>query len=248
MAPLIKVGCCGFCTSRKKYFSLFSVVEVQKTFYTIPKKDLMKKWRKEAPPDFEFTVKAWMGFTHDPRSSFWKKKGLPDDERMGFLRPSDKNLDLWEEFLSAISPLEPSVIIFQTPSSFKATESNIKNLVEFFESIKRGNFVLGLEVRDPSWFSHGELGRILSSVGVIHVTDPLFDRVFSVQDILYFRLHGTRKGGRIVYKHRYSDEELLQVAKLSGEAEVAYVMFNNVYMKDDALRFMELIRDTTNPP
>ncbi len=208
----------------------------------------MEKWRKEAPSSFEFTVKAWMGFTHDPRSSFWRRKGLPDDEGMGLLRPSDKNLDMWKKFLSSISPLEPSVIIFQTPPSFKATQNNIKNVIEFFESIERGDIVLGLEIRDPSWFSQDKLGKVLSSVGAVHVVDPLFDRMLNTQDILYFRLHGTRKGGKIVYKHRYGDEELFRVAELSKTAEVAYVMFNNMYMKEDALRFRKLIRGTASPP
>ncbi len=35
--PRVKVGCCGFPGSRKDYFSQFKLVEVQQTFYKMPK-------------------------------------------------------------------------------------------------------------------------------------------------------------------------------------------------------------------
>ncbi len=49
----------------------------------------------------------------------------------------------------------------------------------------------------------------------------------------YFRLHGGRN-----YRHRYTDDELARLWELcSGEA---YVLFNNITMRNDALRFKEL--------
>jgi len=58
----------------------------------------------------------------------------------------------------------------------------------------------------------------------------------------YWRLHGI--GG---YRYRYSEEELehlhgmLTHAKHEGRTPV-YVMFNNVWMKDDAKRLQTLLQ------
>ncbi|OYV02673.1 hypothetical protein CGW93_04335 [candidate division bacterium WOR-3 4484_18] len=54
---VIKVGCCGFPLSRKQYYEIFKVVEVQQTFYD----------------GFEFTIKAWQLITHTPSSPTYRK-------------------------------------------------------------------------------------------------------------------------------------------------------------------------------
>jgi len=56
---MIKIGCCGFPVARKKYYEVFSVVEIQQTFYQLPKPETARKWREEALFDFEFAMKTW---------------------------------------------------------------------------------------------------------------------------------------------------------------------------------------------
>jgi len=60
----VKVGCCGFPRGMKDYFSQFKLVEVQQTFYKMPKLDTALRWRQQAPPDFEFSLKSWQLITH----------------------------------------------------------------------------------------------------------------------------------------------------------------------------------------
>ena len=43
------------------------------------------------------------------------------------------------------------------------------------------------------------------------------------------------------YQNTYTDEELGELKKKAGR-KPAYVMFNNSTMKEDALRFMDLLR------
>ena len=60
---MIKLGMCGFTIGAAAYYKQFRVVEVQQTFYDPPTATL-QRWREEAPPGFEFTMKAWQsGFT-----------------------------------------------------------------------------------------------------------------------------------------------------------------------------------------
>lgn len=40
----VKVGCCGFARGRQDYFRHFRLVEVQPTFYKMPKLETGQKW------------------------------------------------------------------------------------------------------------------------------------------------------------------------------------------------------------
>src|SRR5688500_560982 len=55
----MKLGMCGFTIGAAAYFRQFKVVEVQQTFYDPPSLSTLEKWRQEAQPSFEFTMKAW---------------------------------------------------------------------------------------------------------------------------------------------------------------------------------------------
>jgi uncharacterized protein YecE (DUF72 family) len=55
----VAVGCCGFTRSRAEYYRSFRLVEVQQSFYRLPRVKTARRWREEAPPGFQFTLKAW---------------------------------------------------------------------------------------------------------------------------------------------------------------------------------------------
>jgi uncharacterized protein YecE (DUF72 family) len=94
---MVKVGCCGFPINKKEYFKKFSLVELQSTFYEIPAKiETVKKWREEAPKDFEFTLKAFQVITHDSKSPTYKrlKENLGIPKITVFLKTQKKFLRL----------------------------------------------------------------------------------------------------------------------------------------------------------
>jgi hypothetical protein len=61
-------------------------------------------------------------------------------------------------------------------------------------------------------------------------------------NVAYFRLHGL---GKELYYYQYTDDELKQlytmVAPFEREDKQVYVLFNNLAMFDDGLRFMQYI-------
>ena len=115
----VKVGCCGFSRGMKDYFSQFKLVEVQQTFYKMPKLDTAMKWRREAPADFEFTLKAWQLITHPSTSPTYRKAGIKvpsgAEGHYGFFKPSDEVHEAWEETMRFAQALEAKVIVFQCP-------------------------------------------------------------------------------------------------------------------------------------
>jgi uncharacterized protein YecE (DUF72 family) len=236
--PLVKTGCCGFRMAQAEYTAQFPVVEVQQTFYQPPKVETLRRWRAEAPTDFEFTLKAWMLITHEARSPVYRrlKRVLTEDEREGTggFRASVIVREAWAQTLSCIEALDARRVLFQCPASFQPTAPNIKRLRRFFSTIKRPDNLQCL------WEPRGEWPREVTSalcreLELVHVVDPFTTRT-TTPEFCYFRLHG-RKGFRYVYE----EDELEELYEMLPHAQTSYVLFNNVRMREDAARFQELV-------
>ena len=222
---MIKTGCCGYPVGRKKYQETFRLVEINRTFYKIPKISTVIKWRKEAPAEFEFTVKAHQDISH-------KYKLKLEDAFKAFeaMKPICRNL-------------EAKILLIQTPASFRP--DRLKDAEDFFKSIRREELTVVWETRGPSWETEEtreRLKRLLESLDVPHVTDPFRSLPVYSGSIAYLRLHGS---GSRMYYYQYTDEELSELHRIvesleSGGREV-YVLFNNLSMFEDASRFLSLI-------
>jgi uncharacterized protein YecE (DUF72 family) len=235
--PRFKVGCCGFPGGRKGYFSQFQLVEVQQTFYKMPRLETAQRWRQEAPADFEFTLKAWQLITHPPVSPTYRKAGIkvpPSAEgHYGFFRPSDEVYQAWEETRRFAQALEAKVILFQCPPSFRETAENVDNMRRFFKSVKDSRFLLVWEPRG-GW-NEPTIKALCQELGLVHCVDPMEKAsLYGVPQ--YFRLHGGTR-----YQHRYTDEELRRLKDRVGDKDT-YVLFNNLNMYHDALAFNRLIK------
>lgn len=229
---MIKVGCCGFPISQKKYYETFSLVELNTTFYQYPGQRTVEGWRKRAPEGFEFTVKAHQDISHKCRLKFERAK------------------EPFERIKQICRILSAKIILIQTPGSF--TLENIGDAEEFFRMIEREDFILVWETRGPSWESSEglrALKEVLSRVNVTHVTDPLRLMPAHVTDVAYFRLHGL--GERLYYYQHTNDElkKLYEAVKRFEDLEGGvYVLFNNLAMFDDARRFKFYVENGYFPP
>ncbi|MBE8540350.1 DUF72 domain-containing protein [Geoglobus acetivorans] len=225
---MIKVGCCGLPVSMADYFRMFDVVEVQKTFYKPPMPETAERWRELAGEGFEFTVKAFQVITHPPSSPTYRKAKLKVDDG-GFFKPVKAVFDAWERTREVAKILNSSVIVFQTPRSFRECEENVRNMKEFFNSIER-EFVFCWE---PRGWGSDVVKDVCQKLDLVHVVDPFVSRSMH-GEIRYYRLHGFN------YRHKYSDDELKWLLeRVSGE-RTCYVMFNNMHMLEDAIRFREM--------
>ena len=229
---MIKIGCCGFPMSMRKYFESFEVVEVQKTFYQPVNLETAKKWRKMAPKNFEFCVKAFQVITHPPSSPTYKKAKL-DFKNGGFFKPTEEVFKAWELTKNVANALKAKIILFQTPKSFKECEENVKNMREFFSSINSYTFVW-----EPRGWSEKAIKNLCAELNLVHCVDPFVAKPLHGR-INYFRLHGSHKR---MYKHKYSKDELIWLKEFCKAYEKdTYVLFNNIYMKDDARTFKQLL-------
>jgi uncharacterized protein YecE (DUF72 family) len=235
--PKVRVGCCGFPVGRKDYFSQFKLVEVQQSFYKMPRLETAQRWRQEAPTDFEFSLKAWQLITHPPASPTYRKAGIKvasgAEEHYGFFRPSDEVYQAWEETRRFAQELRAKVILFQCPPSFRETPENITNMRRFFKWVKDSGFLFAWEPRGR--WSPPTIKALCSELELVHCVDPMEEESLYGEP-RYFRLHG---GPR--YRHRYTKAELRHLEGKLGEKE-SYVLFNNLNMYQDALTFDRLVK------
>lgn len=244
---MLYVGCCGIPGGLERYSQEFKTVEINSTFYKLPQTKTAERWRSVVPNDFIFCVKCHQGVTHPIRSPTWRRSGLKEEElerlrgKVGFLRPTKEVLEFWNKTLEICKILKARICLIQLSRSFKENEENLRNAGKFFSRVKRNGVNIALELR--GW-SKERFAQLCEKFDLIQVVDPLIEMPTYVGKISYFRLHGSYEGGRINYKHRYSDEELRKIKKivLSVRTKETYVMFNNVFMKEDARRFLELVK------
>ncbi|WP_298439981.1 DUF72 domain-containing protein [Geobacter sp.] len=234
----LRIGCCGFPVARERYVSEFDVVEIQQTFYHPPRVETARKWRASVPSGFEFTVKAWQLITHPPESPTYRrlKRKIPpaERERYGLFRPTGEVFAAWDETLRIAGALAARLVLFQSPPRFTPTAEHLAHMRRFFSSIDRAGLLLAWEPRGD-WPAETVRG-LCRDLGLIHCVDPFRNDPLAGTP-LYLRLHG-RDG----YRYRYTDEELAALLRrLAGWGRPAYVMFNNVYMHDDALRFVRMV-------
>ncbi len=196
------------------YSQLFDTVEVNYTFYRLPRADTAKNWRKIVPESFIFTVKMFRGVTHENR----------------FKNTEEET----ERILEIAEILKAPIILIQTPKSFKQTGENEKTVLEYLSTLDK-RYMYALELRGWVWkpkFSEW-----------LWVVDP-FAQKPPEQDEYYFRLHGKPPGKRMYhYRYTESDLLQLKdfVEKLNREQ--VWLFFNNVWMYEDALRFRRMLHE-----
>ena len=228
---VIKVGCCGYPVSMGRYQEAFHLVELNSTFYKYPRVSTVEGWRRKAPPDFEFTVKAHQEISHKYRLRF--KLAAEAFERMKAI----------------CQILESPILLVQTPASFRPESLGVAE--EFFTGVNREGLILVWETRGPAWERpdvRDRLSETLERLDIPHVTDPFRIMPTYMGEVAYFRLHGL---GSRMYYYQYTDEELKtlhgKVKPLDSEGRSVYVLFNNLSMFEDALRFKHLLDEGSLP-
>jgi uncharacterized protein YecE (DUF72 family) len=233
------VGCCGWTEAQARYVQSFPTIEIQTTFYQPPSNAVAERWRTKAPRNFRFCLKAWQLITHTPASPTYRrlKSTVSKTERdlYGSFRATEQVWLAWQRTEKIAAILQAEVILFQCPKSFLPSRENVRNFVQFFRQIDRGKHLLAWEPRGDEW-NPSLVSELCAENNLIHCVDPFeSDPVYG--DRLYWRLHG-RSG----YRYRYTEEDLTILnAKLAAQAQAPgpnYLLFNNIYSKEDANRFI----------
>lgn len=156
-----------------EYSKHFDTVEVDSTFYRIPRQETVLEWKDKTPPDFLFAVKFPRTITHIKK-----------------LKNCDTILDI---FLKRIAQLQSKLgpLLLQFPPAFK--QEHLPLLSDFLTILPAG-YRFAVEVRNQqllgdSLFSLLRRNEVaLALVGNSHT--PIIEEITA--DFAYIRLEGDR--------------------------------------------------------
>lgn len=252
----IVVGTCGLPAKVKNLINKIDGVEIQETFYNPIGEKRFKKLAELTRLGLVLTMKAWQVITHPSSSPTWRRLRKKPEGRIdnyGYLKPSEENFNALEQSLRIATSIGAEVMVLQTPPSMKCVgrEQELRSFFSTASGISSKNKVM------IAWEPRGECRKadvLLESLAhdyeVIIIRDAGKEKVkpYTVggRRVLYTRLHG-KNGGEVNYKYYYSDSDLLVIKEnVKGNTfDIAYIMFNNIFMLENAVKFRELISNST---
>jgi uncharacterized protein YecE (DUF72 family) len=188
------------------YAQHFDTVEINNTFYHLPKEQTLQRWHKIAPKDFVYAVKANRYITHI--------KKLRD-----VAEPLERFFERANLLKSRLGP-----ILYQLPPSLR---KNFALLESFIKLLPKKNAVF--EFRHESWYSDDTFELLDKSRAgfCIHDMPGKESPRIVTGGMIYVRFHGTSSR----YSGSYKKSQLQDWAKwLEGHAnnvQAIYVYFNN---------------------
>jgi len=181
------------------YGEQLPAVEINNTFYRLPKKEVVAAWAEQVPDTFRFSIKASRRITHFKR-----------------LKETDEVL---EYLLSTVGALGDrlGVVLFQLPPNFKKDMDRLGPFLELLPDDLNAAF----EFRNASWFDdevHDAL-RAHGAALVVADTSEKDAEIVSTAPFGYLRLR----------KDTYSDKKIAAWAKKVAEQEWndAFVFFKH---------------------
>ncbi len=208
------------------YCENFSTVELNVTFYRLPKDEAFRKWRSDTPDDFRFALKGSRFITHI------KRLKDPTEPLKTFM---DKAKLLKENL---------AVILWQLPPNFARDTDRLKIFLKALNKYRRRNV---FEFRNESWIDKKVISLLRDEGAGICMADwpPFIDELPATADFVYIRRHG--KGGS--YDTLYSTGELKRDASsirkhLKAKRDV-FIYFNNDangYAARNALELRRILR------
>lgn len=196
------------------YGSLFNSIEINSSFYKIPRGATIQNWVLTTPPEFRFTFKLWKGITHSKELLF--------------------NREELEQFMLAISHAgdKKGCMLIQFPPSL--TSRMIMQVERLLYAVEKANigspWPLALEFRHASWYQPDILEKLeeLNTNLVLHdhrsgsVSRQDFDG-----QVVYLRFHGPDGDYRGTYQDDFIAEYAGYIRDWREEGKTVYVYFNN---------------------
>lgn len=217
------IGCSGFLyrhwrarfypekLAQKKWLEFycehFNTVELNVTFYRVPKPDVFSGWYQRTPQNFLFTVKAPRLITH-----FKKFKNITTE------------ISSFYDIVSDGLKEKLGPVLFQLHPKYVYTEENLDRLLRHLSPL----FNNVIEFRHESWWNPVVLKQLKAAgIAFCGISYPkLPEEVIKTSQTIYYRFHGIPD----LYRSPYSEHALASVVsqiKLQRGVRDVFIYFNN---------------------
>ena len=206
------------------YANLFSIVEVNSTFYRLPPPARAADWVRRTPGGFRFAAKFPQEITHERR--------LVDIE------------EPLARFLAVLEPLQGAgklaAALLQLPPSLAFDPDPVR---QFYEQLPP-TLPVAVEFREPSWLAPESFDLLREfRLAYVVVDEPMLPiRLEVTAPFAYVRWHG--HGQPVWYDYTYAPDELSEwvprVQALAQRVDRVYGFFNNHFRGDAAVNATQL--------
>ena len=227
MAKPVRIGCSGWNYAHwreliypkgmppskwlEHYATMFDTVEVNSTFYRLPRRDAVARWVVQSPPGFLFTIKSSRYLTHIKRLT---------DLDSGVAR-----------FYERIEPLlrSPKMgpVLWQLPGTFRRDDERLRGALQ---ALPAGRHCF--EFRHESWFVP-EIYDLLRAHDVALVIGDHPQRPFQTHEMTtdwtFVRFHYGWRGRNGNYSERELEEWACRFEEWRERVDI-YAYFNNDWL------------------
>lgn len=210
---MISIACSGFPVPVSRYFRELNAVEVSDTELGIPGLGTLRRWLREAPPEFVFTALA--------------PKQIAES---GFVLRPDVEQALGE--ISAFArQLKTRAVVFSGPEDFVANAKTRATLKLFVKHVAQHVPQPVLDL--PGW-SYEDVQALVGRAKVGVAFDPLLEQPKKLGALTYLRLPGPSG-----YRSRYDSVALDRVVSFcqaapAAKAKHVFVAFRNIDRHENA--------------
>ncbi|HKV89315.1 MAG TPA: DUF72 domain-containing protein [Candidatus Dormibacteraeota bacterium] len=222
------------------YATQFSLVEVDSTYYGMPKPENSELWVARTPAGFTFDVKSFSLFTNHPTKAMALPKDIRDElpdglrERNIYVEQMPDELldESWERFRLALEPLRAAgklgAVFFQFPPWFMPSVRSLAYVEQVQE--RMFGFRIAVEFRKPEWLDEGhrsgtldflrsrDIANVVVDVPQGHRTSMPAVAEATSSKLAVVRFHGRNhdtwelKGAppNVRFRYEYRDEELAE--------------------------------------
>lgn len=170
----------------RHYASLYSLVEVDSTYYVPPTRAIAAAWCQNSPDNFVFDIKAFALMTGHPaetkRFPDWLRRLIPQSVReKSRLYANDLSAtvldEVWARFQSALGPLRDAgklgPILLQYPRWFTPSRTSADELRLARERL--GDQAAAVEFRNPEWVTGRIAERTFALLEKLNLTYVIVD-------------------------------------------------------------------------
>jgi uncharacterized protein YecE (DUF72 family) len=189
------------------YSQHFNSLELNNTFYSFPKIEIVKRWYSLSQPKFIFTVKAPRLITH------YKK----------FVEVKSLMKDFYHVVSSGLKE-KLGTCLFQLPPNLYYSSEKLSEIISALDK----NYINVIEFRDSSWWNSNVYDQFsknkITFCSISHPTLP--DDIIKTSSVIYIRMHGKP----LLYTSEYTTKKLRMIIdKINSTNNVksAYIYFNN---------------------
>lgn len=202
------------------YADRFNALEINSSFYNIPKPVSVKNWGAKFHPGSKLVLKGPKSFTH---SRQLKLHSDNPDVRDG--------IELLKYFIDGIKEVDASK---RGPVLMQLAERSSSKLLDrvgpLAEVLKDDGLKLALEVRNESWLAPETYEELKRHNAALVASDRFTEtEPTDTADFIYIRRHGPKTAGK--YWGNYTDQDLKNDAALIrrwvAKGKDVYIFFNN---------------------